>query len=122
MLGTKIVALREVLSNATLNKDSDFNDVVDVLSKQPDVTASCEVDARGVGATHSLRVHMGDAVICIEVFTNDKYFAVRKGYILHGNATYWYRWNHALDGFEFDGPADMREPLYRLLVEVLKGF
>lgn len=121
MLG-KIATMKEALSTASFKQDSDFNDVVAVLSSLPDVKVESDVDARGIGATHSLRVHMGDAVICIEVFTNDKFFAVRKGYILHGNATYWYRWNHSLDGFEFDGPAEMREPLYRLLVEVLKGF
>lgn len=112
-----------VLARSSLSEDSCFDDVCEVLKAHHSVRhVRYSTDKRAAGTTHFLRVGFGGAILCIDVFTNDIFFSVRRGMLIHDGTTHPFRWHHTLEGFEYEGPAKDREALYRFLEEVIKGF
>lgn len=123
MIGSKLKALTTLLSVSDIKADCDFRDIVEVLKTAEECSSvRYSVEDRGSGQTHFLRVGLGDALLCVDFFTTDKYFAVRRGTITRNNVPFSFRWHSELEGFEYEGAEEDREAVYLFLSEVIKGF
>lgn len=123
MVVNALKALTNKLASATIKADHDFKDVVEALKTADECRhVRHSIESRDGGQTHFLRVGLGGALLCVDIFTTEKYFAVRRGTVTRNGVACSFRWHHELDGFEYEGPAEEREILYQFLSEVLRGF
>ena len=123
MIGSKLKVLAELLASSELKADCDLSDIVDILQSSKECSSvRYNVENREGGQTHFLRVGIGDALLCVDFFNTDKYFAVRRGTVTRDNIAAGFRWHHSLEGFEYEGAEEDREAVYQFLSEVVKGF
>lgn len=123
VLGSKLKVLAELLGSSELTDDRDLSDIVDILQSSKECSSvRYNVEHRDNGQTHFLRVGIGDALLCVDFFNTDKYFAVRRGTVVRDNVAVGFRWHHTLDGFEYEGAEADRAGVYQFLSEVVKGF